>query len=96
MRLNQTLVNQLEELLREVGYRVRYEKGNFRGGRCVVEAQRLVVVNSFSPVPSRATTLIEVVLSLPIAEASLREEHRRLLAQLRRTHQPAATGLFAE
>ena len=44
---NHTL-EKLEQLLRSGGYRVRYEKGNFKTGACVLQNSKVVVINKFS------------------------------------------------
>jgi len=39
------LVQLLTEALEKQGYKLRNEKGNFRGGRCIFETERLVIMN---------------------------------------------------
>ncbi len=39
------LAQLLSEALEKQGYRIRNEKGNFRGGRCIFEEERLVIMN---------------------------------------------------
>jgi dTDP-D-glucose 4,6-dehydratase len=43
--IKQTIAD-LEELAEKLGYKIRYEKGNFRGGYCILKESRLMVVNS--------------------------------------------------
>jgi len=43
--IKQTLA-ELEELTVKLGYKVRYEKGNFRGSYCIIRDSKLIVVNS--------------------------------------------------
>lgn len=43
--LKQTLV-ELEEVADRLGFKIRYEKGNFEGGYCVLKESNLLVVNS--------------------------------------------------
>ena len=47
MRYTQTTLKKLEELFGELDYAVRYEKGNFQSGYCIVEQRRIAVVNRF-------------------------------------------------
>ncbi|MBP9212446.1 MAG: hypothetical protein KBF97_06565 [Bacteroidetes bacterium] len=35
----------LEELAAEMGMRIRYEKGDFDGGYCILKDQQIIVVN---------------------------------------------------
>jgi hypothetical protein len=54
-------LKKLEDLLKEQGYEVRYEKGNFKSGYCVLEAKKVVVINKFSTLESRIQALIEII-----------------------------------
>ncbi len=57
-------LKKLEELLKEQGYDVRYEKGNFKSGFCVLEDKKVVVINKFSTLESRIQALTEIIISL--------------------------------
>ncbi len=50
--LKQTLA-ELEDVASRLGYKVRYEKGNFEGGYCILNESRLLVVNSRNEVDRR-------------------------------------------
>jgi hypothetical protein len=96
MKLNATLRSRLEEVLKTLGYKVRYEKGNFRGGECLLEDQRIVVVNKFYPVENQVSTLIEIVLGLPVPPGLLDDEQAKLLDRLRRLQAQANTPTNAQ
>lgn len=53
----QELIKELEELAAQLGLRVRYEKGDFEGGFCILKEERLLVVNKRLPDPRRASVL---------------------------------------
>ncbi len=36
---------ELEEITEKLGYKVRKERGNFRGGYCVIEGEKLIMLN---------------------------------------------------
>lgn len=57
-------LKKLEDLLKEQGYDVRYEKGNFKSGFCVLEEKKVVVINKFSTLESRIQALTEIIVSL--------------------------------
>ncbi len=40
-----TLIKELEDLAAQLGIKVRYEKGNFEGGYCILKEQKILVVN---------------------------------------------------
>ena len=53
-------LKKLEDFLKENQYDVRYEKGNFRSGYCILEAKKVVVINKFSTIESRIQALFEI------------------------------------
>lgn len=57
-------LKKLEDFLKENLYEVRYEKGNFKSGYCILEAKKVVVVNKFATVESRIQSLFEIAQTL--------------------------------
>lgn len=55
------LLKKIEEIFTENGYKVRYEKGNFKSGYCLMEDRRIVVVNKFAALENRIITLLEIL-----------------------------------
>ncbi len=81
---NHTL-EKLEAVLKALDYRVRYEKGNFKTGACVLESSRVVVVNKFSNLESKISGLAELIRNLEIAEQALDEKQKQLVHLLKQT-----------
>ncbi len=61
MKLNQTTLDKLEDVLEESGYVVRYERGTFQSGYCILEQKKVVVLNKFLMQESRINTLLELI-----------------------------------
>jgi hypothetical protein len=53
----QTLITELEELSSLLGLTLRYEKGDFDGGYCIVKDERMLVVNKKLPDQRKASVL---------------------------------------
>lgn len=83
MKFTATTIQKLETLLNEAGYDVRYEKGNFNSGYCLLESKKVVVVNRFFDTEARGTVLADIVCTLDFSEISLTEKsadfHQKLL-----------------
>jgi len=82
-KITKGLLVKIENLFDALDYQVRYEKGNFRGGNCVIREDKIVVINKFYPFESQVNTLIEVLRSIPVDESRLDSEQKLLLSQLR-------------
>mgnify|MGYP003331446051 FL=1 len=66
MKLNQSTLDKLEDILGESDFVVRYERGNFQSGWCLLESKRIVVLNKFLSLEGRINTLLELIPVLDI------------------------------
>ncbi len=41
----EALLEELRETVEQLGYKIRYERGDFNGGACILREERLLVVN---------------------------------------------------
>lgn len=80
----------LEDLIKDSGYILRYEKGHFRAGYCIVNERRIIVVNKFFDTSARVQKLEELLTELEINKAELSEEHQEFLAKLVEKQQKAS------
>jgi len=66
MKYNQTTLKKLENILEEGGYILRYERGSFQSGYCILENKKVVVLNKFLNPEGRISTLIDLIPSVNI------------------------------
>ncbi len=78
-------LEKLEHLLTDLGYRVRYEKGNFKTGSCLMESSKMVVVNKFSNLESKIIALIELIKVLEVDETLFSEKQKQFYYSLLQT-----------
>lgn len=55
------LILELEALCEKNGYTIRKERGAFRGDQCVIEGDKLIVVNKNKPPESQAAIMAMVL-----------------------------------
>jgi hypothetical protein len=77
MKYNQSAIDKIEKILDETGYVVRYERGNFQSGYCILEDRKVVVLNKFLQLEGRINTLMDIVPQLSITADSLTPEARK-------------------
>jgi hypothetical protein len=77
MKYTQTSLNKLEAILGESGYTIRYERGTFQSGYCILEQRKVVVVNKFLNMEGRINTLLELIPELPINYDLLTHESQK-------------------
>ncbi|AEE51704.1 hypothetical protein Halhy_3853 [Haliscomenobacter hydrossis DSM 1100] len=76
-------LKKLETLFSELDYTVRYEKGTFQSGYCIVENRKVAVVNKFFDTESRINVLLEVLGVIDYTEEKLSEKSVKLLKGIR-------------
>lgn len=77
------VLSKLENLFEENNYTVRYEKGNFKSGYCLIKDKRVLVINKYFNTESRINCLIDLLGQLEIDPSELSESSLKLLHQLK-------------
>jgi len=78
-------LEKLETLLRTSGYKVRYEKGNFKTNACLLQNSKMVVVNKFAGLESKILAIAELARTLEMDYELLDEKQAAFLHQLKQT-----------
>ena len=87
MKYNQSTLDRIEKIIDEAGYIIRYERGNFQSGYCILDQKKVVVLNKFLQTEGRINTLIDLLPLLNLEPAQLSEESQKLYSEITsRTH----------
>ena len=54
----------LENIFPDLEYRLRYEKGNFKSGFCVLRDEKVVIINKYYTTEGKINTIIKFLKSL--------------------------------
>ena len=71
MKYTQATLGNLEKVLNESGYIIRFERGSFQSGYCILEDRKVVVLNKFLQTEGRINTLIDIIVQLKIDPETL-------------------------
>lgn len=82
MKFNQHALDNLESILEEAGYVVRYERGNFQSGYCVLEEKKVVVLNKFLSLEGRIQTVLDLLPQVQINIDLLTDQAQRLYTEV--------------
>ena len=66
-----TTLNKLETLFSEAGYLVRYEKGNFNAGYCILQDKKVVVINKYYTLEARINCLADIISQIEVDTTTL-------------------------
>lgn len=75
-------LKKLETLFEELAYAVRYEKGNFQSGYCIVEHKKVAVINKFFETEARINCLLDILGQLEFDQAQLSEASLKFYKQI--------------
>lgn len=85
MRYSKSFLNKLEDLITETDYILRYEKGNFNSGWCILRDTRVIIINKFFATDGKINCLIDIIKTLNIDQSSLSEKNQQLYLELAQT-----------
>ena len=82
MKYNQTSLQKLERILTEAGYILRYERGNFQSGYCILEEKKVVVLNKFLQTEGKVQTLTDLIPLVNLNIDKLTDESQKIYLSL--------------
>jgi hypothetical protein len=82
MKYTQNTLEKVERVLLENDYIIRYERGSFQSGYCILEAKKVVVLNKFLTVEGRINTLVDIIPQLNINPDTLSTESRKMYEEV--------------
>ncbi len=82
MKATPQFLTKLEDIFSESDFVLRYEKGNFKSGYCILNDQNVVVVNKFYPIEGKITCLIEILRILPLNTTGFKNKTKDLYIEI--------------
>ena len=83
VKYSKGFLNKLEDALAESDYILRYEKGNFKSGYCVLNESKIILVNNFYPLEGKINSLVEIIKTLSIDISRMSKKNLELVQALR-------------
>ena len=78
MKINKTTLSKYEKLIQEAGYVIRYERGTFQSGYCILEHKKVIVLNKFLDIEGRLNTILEMLPQLEVNIDKLTLEQQKM------------------
>lgn len=82
IKYNKHYLTKLEDLFAETDYMLRYEKGSFKAGYCVLKDKKIAIVNKYYSIEGKINCLIEIVRQLEIDSALLSDKNRTFFLEI--------------
>ena len=82
MKYTQHNLDKIERVIEEAGYVIRYERGTFQSGYCILQEKKVVVINKFFQIEGKINTLIDLLPQLNIRFDSLTHESQKVYDEI--------------
>ena len=82
MKYNLATLKKLETILDDCGYVVRYERGSFQSGYCILEDKKVVVLNKFLNPEGRINTLMDLIPVVNVNYDMLTKDSQKLYDEI--------------
>ena len=83
LKYTRTFLNRLEDIFAESDYILRYEKGNFKAGFCLLKDMKVAVVNKYFTMEGKINCLYEILKTIAVNEEQLSDKNRELYHEIR-------------
>jgi hypothetical protein len=78
-------LTKLEDLISESDYTLRYEKGNFKSGYCLLREQKIMIVNKFYTTEGKINAVMDILRTIPLDTSRFTEKSLKLYEELTQT-----------
>ena len=82
IKLTKQFQNKLESILISQGYKVRFEKGNFKSGYCIINKNKIVIINKYFTIEGKINSLIEIINKINIQEKKCTNDQIKLIKKI--------------
>ncbi len=79
------LLADLRAIATEMGAKVRFERGDFKGGYCIVKESKMIVINKLSSLQRKVLTLAAALKELGVDDIYLPPKLREFIEEMDET-----------
>lgn len=85
IKYTNAFLSKLEDIIAESDYILRYEKGNFKSGYCVLKEQKIIIVNKFYTTEGKINALLDILKNVTLDTSKFTEKSQKLYEELSQT-----------
>lgn len=75
-------LTKMEDMIAESDYILRYEKGNFKSGYCVLREQKIMIINKFYTLEGKINALLDILKNTELDTSKFSDKSRNLYDEL--------------
>ncbi len=85
VKYSKQYLHKLEDLMTETDFILRYEKGSFKSGYCILNSKKVAIVNKYFTHEGKINCLIDIFKSIEINTEKLSTKNQSLYHELSQT-----------
>ena len=75
-------LTKLEDMIAESNYILRYEKGQFKSGYCILREQNIIIINKFYSTEGKINALLDILMNVELDISRFSEKNKGLYEEL--------------
>ncbi|WP_161890730.1 hypothetical protein [Pontibacter russatus] len=83
LKYTRPFLSKLEDIFAESDFVLRYEKGNFKAGYCLLKDMKVAVVNKYYSLEGKINCLYDILRTIAVDESRLSDKNLRLYLEIR-------------
>ena len=83
IKLTKQFQKKLELLLESQEYKIRFEKGNFKSGYCIIKNKKVAIINKYFSREGKINALLEIINSINISKEKCLNDNLKTLNQIK-------------
>jgi len=86
IKYNKSTLKKIEEIFKNAGFILRYERGQFRSGYCILRDKRIIIINRFFETKARVEILTELILQVELDESTMNDQSKQILKAIEKSY----------
>ncbi|AKP49946.1 hypothetical protein [Cyclobacterium amurskyense] len=86
VKYTKNFLDKLENIFASSAYHLRYEKGNFKSGFCILKETKIVIINKYFTLEGKINALLDILKELDFNPQSFEDQKQQdFLIELKQT-----------
>ncbi len=81
-KITKQFQKKLESILISQDYKVRFEKGNFKSGYCLINKNKIAIINKYFTIEGKINSLIEIINKIKIDTKKCGSDQIKILKKI--------------
>jgi len=79
-------LKKIEQIFTSNDFTIRYERGQFKSGYCILRDKKIIVINRFFKEKGRIESLLDIIQLTELDETKINEEGQKILKLIEKSY----------